>query len=246
MHVKNMKITRIKKKKNNIYEIELDNRDKIDLYDDVILKYELLLKKDIDNIKEIINDNNKLECYYIALKYINIKLRTEKEIRKRLKNYSSSLVNDTIKRLRKENYLNDQIYIKAYINDQINLKNNGPSKILYDLKLLGFKDIDINNYLDTIDNNIWLDKINKYIKKSIDTNHKLSAYMLKNKIYNDLVKKGYYSIDINSLLDTYTFIDNEDIYIKEYNKLKKKYEKKYEGNELEYKIKNSLYQKGFR
>ena len=46
-----MKIKKISKKKGSLYELLLDTGEKINLYDDVILKYELLLKKEIDDKK---------------------------------------------------------------------------------------------------------------------------------------------------------------------------------------------------
>lgn len=243
-----MKIETFKKKRNNIYEITLSNKEKINLYDDIILKYELLIKKEIDNklLEKIINNNKYLESYYIALKYISSKLRTEKEIRKKLKDYNNDIILYTINRLKKENYLNDNLYIKSYINDEINLKLTGQNKILYDLKKLGFNELDILNYLNTIDNNIFIDKINKYINKRINNNHNLSGLFLKNKIIQELINKGFYKEDIINILNNYEFIDNKDIYEKEYNKIKNKLSKKYSKEELEYQIKNNLYKKGYR
>ena len=243
-----MKIEKIKKKKSNIYEVTLSNKDKINLYDDVILKYELLIKKDIDDklLKKIIDDNSYLESYYIALKYISIRLRTEKEIRKKLKNYNKSINDYAINRLKNEGYLNNSLYIKSYINDEINLKLVGYNKILYDLKKLGFNEEEIKEYLDTIDNNIFLDKINNYIEKRINTNHNLSALMLKNKILTDLISKGFNKEDISNILDNYNIKDNEDIYLKEYNKIKNKLGRKYSGEELEYQIRINLYKKGYK
>jgi len=86
MLVKNMKITNYKKKKTNLYEVTLSNNEKLLLYDDVILKYELLLKKEINEkeLDEIIEFNSYLESYNKALKFIITKLRTEKEIRTKL------------------------------------------------------------------------------------------------------------------------------------------------------------------
>ena len=53
-----MKIKKISKKKNNLYEITLDNKETINLYDDIILKYNLLLTKEINDLENIINDNS--------------------------------------------------------------------------------------------------------------------------------------------------------------------------------------------
>ncbi len=243
-----MKIKKISKKGKNIYEINFTTGEKLNLYDDVILKYELLLKKDIEGkkLEEIINFNQYLDCYYKALKYINAKLRTEKEIQNKLKDYSNNSINYTLERLRKEGLLNKDLYIKAYINDEINLRITGPNKIIKDLKALGFKEEDINNYLNTIEEDIFLEKIKKYINKKINSNHELSSAMLKLKIIKELKNKGFYSEQINLVINDFDFIDNKEIYNKEYNKLKNRLSKKYSGNDLEYQIKIKMYQKGFK
>ena len=243
-----MKIKSFKKKKNNIYEVLLDNDTQINLYDDIILKYELLLKKEIDNniLNKIVEENKYLESYYIALKFINVRLRTEKEIRKKLKDYSNNIVLYTINRLKKEGYLNDIIYIKSYINDEINLKMVGQNKILFDLKKMGFNEKDILNYLDSIDREVFINKIDKYISKRININHNLSGMFLKQKIVGELINKGFIKEDILSILDNYDIKDDKSIYDKEYNKIKNKLIKKYSGDELDYQIKNKLYQKGYK
>jgi len=243
-----MKIISYKKKKSNLYEIALSDKRVLSLYDDVILKYELLLKKEINekDLDEITLYNSKIESYMTALKYINTKLRTEKEIRTKLMHYSKDAINYTIDRLIKEGYLNNNLYIKSYINDEINLKMTGPNKILVDLKKLGFKDEDILSYLNTFDDEIWLDKINKYVLKKVNSNHNLSGLLLKQKLIQDLVNKGFYKEHINLIISEFDFNDNDSVKEKEYNKLKNKLSKKYSGEELEYRIKLGLMKKGFR
>ena len=243
-----MRIINYKKKTSNLYEIALSDKKVISLYDDVILKYELLLKKEINEkeLNEIIEFNNKIESYMTALKYISSKLRTEKEIRTKLMHYSKGAINYTIDRLTKEGYLNNDLYIKSYINDEVNLKFIGPDKILFNLKKIGFKDEDILNYLNTFDNEIWLDKINKYVLKKINSNHNLSGLLLKQKLIQDLVNKGFYKEHINLIINEFDFNDNDSVKEKEYNKLKNKLSKKYSGEELEYRIKIGLMKKGFR
>ena len=79
-----MKIGKYTKLKDNRYSVKIDDIT-VKLYDDVIVKYELLRTKDIDEklFKEITEYNDKLEAYYKSLKYITRKLRTEKEIYKK-------------------------------------------------------------------------------------------------------------------------------------------------------------------
>lgn len=242
-----MKILCYKNKKGNIYEITLSNKEKITLYDDVILKYNLLITKEIkDNeLNNILKDNDKIKAYLLAIKYIRVKLRTEDEIKKKLKDYDKDTINYVINRLNKEKYLNNDLYIKAYINDSINLKFEGPNKILYDLKKMKFKEDEINNYLLKVDNDIWINKIRKYIKKKIETNKSLSKIFLEKKIKEDLFNKGFYKENIDNTLNEFTIEEDKSIYEKEYTKLKNKLSKKYSNEELEYRIKISLYKKGF-
>ncbi len=242
-----MKISNYKKKKGSIYEVTLSNQEKICLYDEVILKYGLLLSKEIEESKlaEIIQYNSYVESYYIALKFLSTKLRTEKEIIKRLNGFSKEAIQYTLNKLKNEGYLDSNLYIKSYVNDAINLKLVGPNKIVFELIKLGFKENEINNYLNNFSKDIWYDKINKYITKKISSNHNLSGLGLKNKLMQDLITKGFLKEDINFIIKEYNFNDNKEIYEKEYNKLKTKLSKKYEGEELEYRIKMKLRQKGF-
>lgn len=56
----------------NKYKVTLSNNENYLLYDDVIVKYELLRKKDFDEkfLDELVTYNNQLEAYYFAIKYI--------------------------------------------------------------------------------------------------------------------------------------------------------------------------------
>lgn len=239
-----MEIIRYKKLNNNIYEVELNNKVKIKLYDDVIVKYNLLLSKHIDNnkLEEIIKYNNSLEAYYTCIKYLSKKNRCEKEIRDYLekKKYSNSIIDTTINRIINNGYLNREVYIKSYINDRYNLSIDGPIKIANNLIKLGFTSEEFSKYLD-LD---FTDKVSKIINKKVKSNHKLSNNMLKSNITNYLIKEGYPKELFIDLLG-HIKVDNKDYLINDYNKLIKKYSNKYDGNKLKYFIKNKLYSKGY-
>ena len=61
----------------------------------------------------------------------------------------------------------------------------------------------------------------------------------------NLSNLGYLKEDILDCLNNIE-LDEENLKEKEREKLLKKYEKKYSGNELEYIIKQKLYEKGYR
>ena len=59
-----------------------------------------------------------------------------------------------------------------------------------------------------------------------------------------MVNLGYDTLTISKVVNDFDFSNDKDIAKKEYEKLYKKLSRKYEGKELEYKIKEKLYQKG--
>lgn len=240
-----MEIKKFKKLKNNIYELELDNGSLVKLYDDVIVKYSLLINKKIDSklLDEITKYNTSLDAYYLSLKYISKKLRCEKEIEKYLTKleFNKDVIDKTISKLNKEGYLKHNIYIKSYINDIYNFNNYGPDKIIFNLRELGFNLNEIEPYLEDKD---FRSKAIKIIDKKVKANHKLSNYMLKQNISNYLINLGYPKDIFYDYLNNIK-INNKDILVKEASNYIKKYSKKYENKELLYFVKDKLYKKGY-
>ena len=242
-----MKIEKYKYLGNGKYKINIDNNEYI-IYEDIILKYsilgkEFITKKELDSY---LKDNEFYEAYYKSLSYIKTRLRSEKEIRKYLsKDYSNKTIESVIKRLSQEGYINENIYTDAYIIDQINLKVSGPIKIKNDLIKLGISEDIIAKHLQSFTKDEQYKKIRKVIEKEIKLNKNKSEVMLKNKILKSLIDKGFYKEDILSCIEEFEF-DDKKIYEIEYKKAYDKLSKKYSGKELEYKVKEKMYQKGFR
>ena len=241
-----MQILKYQKLKNNKYKLVLDNDEEITLYDDVILNNSLLLSKEINDKEKLLLENSYYEAYYLCLKYIEKKLRTEYEIINYIKDkYDKKIINKVITKLKENHYIDDELYTKSYINDKINLTNDGYYKILRDLKNKQIDEYIIKNYLDEIDNNIWKDKINKITNKYIKNNTKYSSNYLKEKMLFELQNKGY---DKSMILDIVNniYIDENDVILeKNYNELYNKLSKKYHGKDLELQLLSKLLSKGF-
>lgn len=240
-----MKIIKYNKVSNNKYDVILENNEKIKLYEDVILKEELLLKKEINDIDKILEINSKYEIYDVSLKYLNhhvISIKGMKEYLKR-KKYQEIDINNTINKLIKNGYLNDKYYAKCYISDHVNLSNDGPLKIKRHLE---DNDISYNDYSEylKIDDNIWINKINEYLIHQLKVNKK-SNYCFKNKMLLNLINLGYEREMINECLSHVEVKNIAVLKSKEEEKIRIKLARKYSGEELEYRIKQKLYQKGF-
>lgn len=242
-----MKILKYKKTSRGRYKVTLDS-DEIILYEDVIIKNDFLLRKNVDTflLDKVLNENILYEAYDLALGYIETRLRTEKEIIKYLekKGYNTNTISDVLNRLKSNNLINEVKYVEAYTNDKIILSSYGPFKIKRDLSDLGISIEVIENYLNTIDDEVWSNKLDKIIDKKVKSMKNKSLYMIKNKLRVDLTILGFDKDMINLKLNSLDKND-EDSLKKEMEKAYNKYSKKYEGDALKMQIKNHLYKKGF-
>lgn len=242
-----MKVLKYKKLSSGKYKVFFDDSQSHVLHEDIILKYDLLLKKEISNLDEIIKDNNNYLIYDNVLKYINTKMRCECEIRNYLikKDIENSLINEIIVKLKENGLIDDRNYAKSYIYDKVKLNKLGPNKIKSELLKLKIDENIINEEMENIDSDEANNNLIKLIDKMIKSNRSYSGDVLKQKILSDLINKGYFKEDILNILNGKD-LTNEELYKKEYKKLENKYSKKYSGNELEYYINQKLYQKGFK
>ena len=243
-----MKIEKFKKLKDGVYELKLDNENIIFTYEEVILKFELLINREIDNkkLKEIEKLNDYYKCYYTAIKSIKKKSYSRKELFKKLKDeFEEYLVNEVLDNIEKLGYIDDKSFANSYINRQITTTNHGPIRIVRDLEDKGIDKKIIEQEMTAYTDDIEKEKIKKLVTKGINSNHTKGNNFILRKLKNDLVYQGFNIELVESELSKIKLEDDSDIREKEYNKIKNKLSRKYSGKELEYKIKEKMAQKGF-
>ena len=154
------------------YRIYLDNGEIIDTYDNVILKNDLLIKKEIDNdlYQKITTDTNIEEHYLACQKYITYRLRSTKEIKDYLikKNIDSTTIDLIIDKLIQNKYLNDDYYCKCFINDKLKFTNMGSYQIINELKRKDIEQNIITKYHYLLANDIMNERIKHLIEKARD------------------------------------------------------------------------------
>lgn len=243
-----MKIEKIKKLNSGKYKIELEDKNKIITYDDVILKHNLLFNNEIDSNKlnELNIDTKYYDIYNKCVKYISTRLRSEKEISVYLDKFNSELEdkNKIIDDLKKIGFINDLNFTKAYISDRICLSNDGLDKIRKDLLSHNINSEIIEEEISKIDENVIKEKLSKLISKKIKNNHKDSNYIMRKKIYNDMINLGYSSEMFNECYDELESNDDNNLK-KEFEKWYKKFSLKENDDNLYLKIRQKLYQKGY-
>lgn len=243
-----MKITKIQKMRSGKYKIELDTHEKITTYDEVILKNNLLFKKEIDIelSNQIEKDTRNYDGYYKALKYITTKMRSEKEMQAYLEKQSlpEEEQNIIIERLKMNGLLNDKRFMESFIADKIHLSNMGPNQIRKELEDHNIDSNIINMELGKYENTLFQDKLQKMIQKKVAMNHKYSKYQLRNKLMQEFINLGYEKEQIGQVLENVSYQD-QDVLEKEFQSLYRKLSKKYSNEQLKLQLKNKLYQKGF-
>lgn len=200
-----MEIVKYIKKGNGNYQIIFDNEKKINIQEDVIIKNNLLYKKEIDNdlLLKIIVENEEYEIYNKCVNYIGVRLRSINEIREYMarKDISLEKQEEVIERLLKNKLLDDSVFARAFIKDKMNFTTMGPYRIELELKKHKIDDKIIKKYINEIDRDMIYDKIDKQINKLIKSNKNKSN--LRNKIYNNLLGLGYSSEMVVSMINKY-------------------------------------------
>lgn len=226
----------------------LESGEELSLYEDVILNFDLLLKRSIDDKErdKILKMNQEYDVYYVALQSLKNRFRSVKDLKELLikKQYPEEYVNMAIDKLLKQGYLDDCSFAKAYINQQMITTSKGPHKIERELLDKGVSSDIIYRELAVFTKEEQIAKIEKIATRLIKSNRSRGGMVLRKKIIYDLQNLGYDGSIINEGLANVEFSDTKDIQKREYEKLYRKLSKKYSGRELEFKIREKLYQKG--
>jgi SOS response regulatory protein OraA/RecX len=188
---------------------------------------------------------NEDKIYQNTIKYINKKIRTEYEIDKYLDKYNLSKEKKIIiiKQLKINNFINDNIYTKIYINNQIEFNLTSPNKLKSKLIKLGINKIIIDREINSIEDNTWIDIINKIIKDK-DKNSYDSEYIFKNKTKYYLTMQGYNINLINKTLNSYYYDENHKFEIIS-NRYLNYYVKTKSNDEIDI-LRRKLLQRGFK
>ncbi len=243
-----MKILKYKKRANGKYSIYLDDGREFVYYEEVILKYNLLLTKEIkeEDLLTIHNANLEYDVYYVALKSIESRYKSIYELRGVLlrKEYPKEMIDKAIDKLINQKYLDDRLFAKSYIHSSMVTTSHGPNRIKKELLEKHVDESIIDEELVSFDLDSQKEKVRKLIEHGLKTNRNKGGVVLKQKIVNDLKLQGYGYDIISNIINEYSFGNDRELAKKEYEKLYKKYSSKYEGYELKNKIREKMYQKG--
>jgi len=184
-----MKVKKITVMNKNVYKVQIERKHYI-FYEPIIVKYNIFKDKEFskEEIKEMVEENKLEKIINNILYYLNLKMRTKKEVFERLEKYK---INDLekekiIKGLEDKKYLNDENYTKIYINSKLRMTNWGPLKIKEKLKIKGIESEIINKEINNISKKDVKIKLKRIVIKRNKTKEKT-----KEKLYVYLTNLGY-------------------------------------------------------
>lgn len=243
-----MKIMSIKKGRGQKYKITLLNGEVLTLQDQVIIDNNILFRREIDDElrTKITEENAYYEAYHKVMSYLVRKLRSHKETMKYLDKFelTDNQKQKMITKLEELNLLNNRKYAKSFVADKLNFTNDGPLKLRHDLEEQQIPFEDIEYALQQVNLEVQKEKLIRFIEKKIKSNHRYSNYMLRGKLQSELIRLGYEIEFINECFNEVSF-GSDNLIEKEYEKQYRRLSKKYSGTELQYKIKEKLYAKGY-
>jgi len=200
-----MKIDKYEKIGVGKYRIYLSNGEVIEIYDDVIIDNDLLLKGELDRntYNKIIRESELQEKYNSCVKYISVRIRCTKEIYDYLlkKKVSGDDIDLIIDKLHKNKLLDDNYFCECFIKDKLRFTSWGPYRIVRELNKYSIDNNVINNYSYLMNDEVVYDKLYKLISKAIKSNHKLDNNKLRNKIYRNYLNMGFKSDMIVNILN---------------------------------------------
>ena len=179
-----------KQKKDNRFNLFVDGEFYSGLNVDQVAKYNLKSGQDLekDFIDQIVLESETFYAFNKVLKYISKSMKTEHDLQKYLlqKGFKDDVIQQTIQKLKDYNYLNDELYVKSYVETYKN--KYGINKIKQNLKNKNIDEELINQYLNFDEKKV-IFNIKKEILKQ--TKNKELDLKQKQRLYRNLTYKGY-------------------------------------------------------
>lgn len=253
------KITRIttQKKNKNRFNIFLDDgrgeKYGFSVDESVLIEYKLRKNLELDDsmIETLIQKDDLHKSYTLTINFLSYRMRTKKEIHDYLvkKEVDEEHSKQIIDRLIKEGLLDDTMFAEAFVRTRIQGSIKGPKLVKKELIEKGVSAQIATEAIAQYTFDIQLEKITKWIAKKMNHQGKDSFKKQLQQLQVTLMQKGFYQDVIKEAVAELGEEKDDDAewtaIIKHGDKLFRKHKAKLSGYELQNKVKQGLYSKGF-
>lgn len=245
-------VTKIVKDKHGFYTIWLNTDDKLQVSEDILVRFRLLKGQEVDDqtLTEIKRAGSYDRGLQLALNYLSYQLRTEREIRDYLKEHEIETQDrqKIIIYLKEIQLLDDQVFADSYVRTAMKTSDKGPRSIRQFLKQKGVADMVIDEALLHFTPEDQVASALRTAQRQTKSSVVKSYQETLRKIKQQLMQKGFDQEIIQKALENLEYEKDED---EELAGLQKQGEKlwnqhsRLEPGKRNMKIKQSLYRKGY-
>lgn len=142
------------------------------------------------------------KAYNYAIKYLK-NIKTKKDVYDYLirKGFSDEETSEVCDYIEEVGLVDDDLYVKFFVEDSFRIKNKGARKIVYELKQRGIDDDKIEEAIEEASDMEYEALKDAYERKLEATKSETDPYKRKNKIIRFLISRGFDYSDIKDIVD---------------------------------------------
>lgn len=142
------------------------------------------------------------KAYNYAIKYLK-NIKTKKDVYDYLirKGFSDEETSEVCNYIEEVGLVDDDLYVKFFVEDSFRIKNKGARKIVYELKQRGIDDDKIEEAIEEASDMEYEALKEAYERKLEATKSETDPYKRKNKIIRFLISRGFDYSDIKDIVD---------------------------------------------
>lgn len=142
------------------------------------------------------------KAYNYAIKYLK-NIKTKKDVYDYLirKGFSDEETSEVCDYIEEVGLVDDDLYVKFFVEDSFRIKNKGARKIVYELKQRGIDDDKIEEAIEEASDMEYEALKEAYARKLEATKSETDPYKRKNKIIRFLISRGFDYSDIRDIVD---------------------------------------------
>lgn len=243
--------------KKNAYHLELKvghELKSLEVSDEIILTYRLVKGKILDQEsykalnESIMHDKYRQKLWH----YVSFKPRTVHEARLYLSQFDMPEKAKTayIAKLKDAHMLDDERYVKQYIDEYSHFRMIGPRKIIQDLRNKGIEQDLINRHIGLYAQSLMRENISRLIEKKVKSLKNKPLVKVKESIKGYILNKGYDYDLIDSVMahmekEILASNDEDAAIQKDFDQYIRKYKKSNQSHSFKAYVLPKLMQKGY-
>lgn len=197
------KVERQKRTKDR-YNLFIDEQFAFAVHEDILIKHRLVKGAviSIEDFKRILHAQEKQQAYLYAIRLLSVRLRSEHELKARLKQkgYESDIRSITLERLRQEKYVDDGLFAEQLTMQRIRSQKKGRNWVKQELQHKGLKQEHIAQALEQVDEETEYTHAFSLVYKRYRAEFAEDSLKARRKAMGFLMRRGYSSSIVSRVM----------------------------------------------